>query len=80
MDMNSFENNLKRLRNRKNLKQEELAELMNVSRQTISGWETGRRQPDLDTLKRLAETLDVDIHVLIYGNEPDEWQKHNLTA
>lgn len=73
--MNSFENNLKRLRNRKNLKQEELAELMNVSRQTISGWETGRRQPDLDTLKRLAETLDVDIHVLIYGNEPDEYPK-----
>lgn len=73
--MNSFENNLKRLRNRQNMKQDDLAERMNVSRQTISGWETGRRQPDLDTLKNLAEVLDVDIHELIYGNKPGEYPR-----
>ena len=73
--MNSFDNNLRRLRNRKNLKQEELAERMHVSRQTISGWETGRRQPDLDTLKKLADALDADIHELIYGSKPEEYPK-----
>ena len=35
---------------------EELAEKLNVTRQTVSGWETGRRQPDLDTLKELADS------------------------
>ena len=73
--MNAFESNLKRLRSNQNMKQEELAERMNVTRQTISGWETGRRQPDLETLKKLAEVLDVDIHELIYGNKPGEYPK-----
>ena len=68
--MNTFEKNLKRLRSQRNLKQEDLAEQLSVTRQTVSGWETGRRQPDLDTLKKLAEALDVDVHELIYGVKP----------
>lgn len=73
--MNSFPNNLKRLRKARNLKQEELAERLSVTRQTVSGWETGRRQPDLDTLKSLAEALDADIHELIYGQRPGEYPR-----
>ena len=73
--MNSFDKNLKRLRNQRNLKQEELAERLNVTRQTISGWETGRRQPDLDMLKKLAEALNVDMHELIYGNKPEAYPR-----
>ena len=73
--MSSFDNNLKRLRNRRNMKQEDLAKQMSVSRQTVSGWETGRRQPDLDTLKKLAEALYVDVHELIYGNKLGEYPK-----
>ena len=65
--MNSFDKNLKRLRIRNHLKQEDLAKQLNVTRQTVSGWETGRRQPDLDMLKKLAEALDVDMQELIYG-------------
>ena len=61
MDMNTFDNNLKQLRIQRNLKQEELAEKLHVTRQTVSGWETGRRQPDLDMLKKLAEVLDIDM-------------------
>lgn len=68
--MNTFDKNLKRLRMERKLKQEELAERLNVTRQTVSGWETGRRQPDLDMLQKLAEVLEVDIHELIYGNKP----------
>ena len=73
--MNSFDKNLKRLRIQRSMNQEDLAEKMHVSRQTVSGWETGRRQPDLDTLKKLAEVLDVDIHELIYGSKPGEYPK-----
>lgn len=74
--MDAFHNNLKRLRICRGMKQEELAERMQVTRQTVSGWETGRRQPDLDTLKMLAEVLDADIHELIYGQKPGEYPKY----
>lgn len=74
--MNAFDKNLKRLRVSRNMKQEELAEQMNVTRQTVSGWETGRRQPDLDTLKKLAVVLDADIHEFIYGEKPGEYRKY----
>ena len=73
--MNTFPNNLKRLRRDRDLKQEDLADRLNVTRQTVSGWETGRRQPDLDTLKQLAEALDADISELIYGEKPGEYPK-----
>lgn len=73
--MDTFPNNLKRLRKIRNLKQEDLAERLNVTRQTVSGWETGRRQPDLDTLKTLADALDADVHELIYGEKPGEYPK-----
>lgn len=74
--MDAFQNNLKRIRIRRGMKQEELAERMQVTRQTVSGWETGRRQPDLNTLKKLAEVLNVDIHELIYGHKPGEYPKY----
>ena len=77
--MNSFDKNLKRLRIRNHLKQEDLAKQLNVSRQTVSGWETGRRQPDLDMLRRLAEVLDVDIEELIYGLKPSAYPRFQRT-
>lgn len=73
--MDTFPNNLKRLRKAAGLKQEELAEKLNVTRQTVSGWETGRRQPDLDTLKDLAAALDADVYELIYGDKPGEYPR-----
>ena len=47
--------------------QEELAEKMFVSRQTVSSWETGRNQPDVDTLTALASVFGTDVNELIYG-------------
>ena len=73
--MNTFDKNLKRLRIQRNLKQEELAEKLHVTRQTVSGWETGRRQPDLDMLKKLAEVLDIDMQELIYGVKPSAYPR-----
>jgi len=71
--MYSFNKNLKRLRILRDMTQDDLAMRMNVTRQTVSGWELGRRQPDLDTLKNLAEVLSVDLDELIYG---DKRSKH----
>lgn len=48
-------------RNQLNLSQEQLAEKLNVARQTISKWETGSTLPDIESLKRLAEILNFSI-------------------
>lgn len=49
------------------MKQEDLAEKINVTRQTISNYENGKSQPDIETLTMLAEALGTDINEIIYG-------------
>lgn len=63
----SVAGNIKRYRAQNNMTQEELAEKMFVSRQTVSSWETGRNQPDVDTLMALAGVFGTDVNELIYG-------------
>ncbi|MDE6661656.1 MAG: helix-turn-helix domain-containing protein, partial [Anaeroplasmataceae bacterium] len=60
-----FHDNIKRFRLAKGWTQEELAEKLNVTRQTISKWEQGINEPDIDTLKKLSEVFDVSIDELI---------------
>ena len=67
--MINISKNIKTLRAEKRLTQDALAERMNVTRQTISSWETGRTQPDVGMLVRLAETLGTDAETLIYGKK-----------
>ena len=52
------------LRESVNMSQEELADLMGVSRQTIYRWENGRGEPSHDKLLRLAECLGVPVESL----------------
>ena len=52
---------LKELRKEKGLTQEQLAEQFNVSRRSVSRWETGSNLPDLSIIVELAEFYDVDI-------------------
>lgn len=58
---------LKKLRKEKGLTQEQLAEQFNVSRRTISRWETGNNMPDLDILIEIADYYEVDLRELIDG-------------
>ena len=67
--MNAVGKNLRRLRQRENLTQDALAEQLHVTRQAVSSWETGKTQPDIETLTALAEALHADIRELIYGPE-----------
>lgn len=64
--------NLKIFRERKGLTQENVAEALNVVRQTISKWEKGISVPDADMLIRLAEILDVSVSELIGSDVTDE--------
>lgn len=50
--------NITKLRKRQGLTQDELAEKLFVTRQTVSGWENGRTQPGLDVLGELADVLN----------------------
>ncbi len=59
------------IRNRRKdrgLSQEELADRIYVSRQTISNWETGRTYPDIESLLLLSSLFDVTVDELIKGD------------
>lgn len=59
-----FSDNLKEIRNKRNITQEQLAELLSVSRQTVSKWESGIGYPETETLLFLAKELNVSLDYL----------------
>ena len=67
--MRDIGKNIKSLRVRKNLTQDQLAERLFVTRQTVSNYENGRSRPDIDMLVKISEVLETDIHQVIYGPE-----------
>ncbi len=62
------------LRKERNMTQEALAFEVGVSRQSVSKWETGEFEPNLSTLKRLAEIFDVSVDYLLN----DDQESHAL--
>lgn len=69
---------LKKLRNEKGLTQEKLAEQFNVSRRTVSRWETGSNMPDLDILIEMADFFNVDLRELLDGERKSEKMDKDL--
>ena len=69
---------LKELRKERNLTQEQLAEIMNVSGRTVSRWETGSNMPDLSILVELADYYEVDIREIINGERKSEKMEKDL--
>lgn len=65
--MRDIGKNIKTLRTGQRLTQDDLAERLHVSRQTVSNYETGRSRPDVDMLLSIAAALDTDLQVLLYG-------------
>ena len=61
----SFAENLKQLRKEKQLSQEELAELLDVSRQAVSKWEQGMGYPEVEKLLLLSSKLSVSLDSLM---------------
>ncbi|MBR3340480.1 MAG: helix-turn-helix domain-containing protein [Clostridiales bacterium] len=72
MDQQKIGEFLKTLRKEKKLTQEELADKMNVSRRTVSRWETGSNLPDLSILVELADLYDVDMREIFNGERKDK--------
>ena len=63
-----LERRLAELRKEKNVSQEEIAEKLYVSRQTISNWERGKTYPDINSLLLMANYFDVSLDHLIKGD------------
>lgn len=58
-----------RLRTEKQMSQGDLAEMLEVSRQSISKWENNSAVPELDKLIRLSEIFEVSLDELVKGEE-----------
>jgi len=80
----TFFENLRTLRNNKRLTQEELAELLDVSRQAVSKWESDNGYPEMDKLIKLSLLFDVSLDNLMqtqiiedFSNSTDRNLKDN---
>ena len=60
---------LREIRKKKKYSQLKVALDLNISREALSHYENGKRQPDLETLKKLSEYFNVSIDFLINGEE-----------
>ena len=76
----SFAENLKQLRKKRQLSQEELAEMLDVSRQAVSKWELGDSTPDMDKLVLLGELFGISLDELVLGIVPVKTKLDELGA
>lgn len=65
-----FNNKLYNLRKQKGLSQEELANRLNVSRQTISKWEVGDSTPDMENLIAISSLFEISLDELVMDKTP----------
>lgn len=72
-----FAQRLKELRKKNNMTQVQLAEKLGVSKGTVAMWETGKRQPNFETLDELSDIFDRRIDYIL-GRSDDE-SSPNLT-
>jgi len=66
-----FGENLKKLRKSRNLSQEDLAEKVGVSRQSVSKWETGDAYPEMNNILELCKIFNCKINDLVHKDMSD---------
>ncbi len=80
--MNLFRFRLKELREEKNISRSDLAEILGVSTQTIANYENGHREPNFDTLLKIADFFSVTVDYLIghsdFRTREDEFKGRNF--
>jgi len=64
-----FGRNIKRIRERNNKTQKDLADYLGVSRQAVCMWETGKRDLKATTLNRIAKIFNVSIDEIINSEQ-----------
>ena len=71
---------LKRLRKERNLKQDELASVLNVDRTTVSNWERGQKQPSLDILVNLCSIYGISLDEMVGLKDENNEGKINFDS
>ena len=71
---------LRNYRQRNELTQKQLANILYVSDRTVSKWERGAGYPDIDTLKRIAQLLDLSLDNLLNEREPELYFEYRSTT
>ncbi|MCT4488770.1 helix-turn-helix transcriptional regulator [Levilactobacillus parabrevis] len=61
----SFPNKLKQCRTQRQMTQQNIADILNVSRKTVSGWENGRSYPDVNLLISISDIFYISVDDLI---------------
>ena len=65
-----FADRLKEIRTEKGMTQVQLSKIMEVSKGTVAMWETGKREPNFETLNQLSDIFDKRIdYILGYSND-----------
>ena len=67
----AFSDNLQFLRTHRGQTQEQLAELLDVSRQSVSKWESAQSYPEMDTILRICDLYQVNLDTLMRGSVED---------
>ena len=76
--MRDIGKNIRDLREKNKMTQEELAQALFVTRQTVSNYETGKSRPDVDMVCKIAEALGVDANTVLYGAAPSRVKRDLL--
>ncbi len=74
--MMNFGDRLQELRNKTNLRQEDVAKKIGVGRTTYAMYEQGKREPDYETLLKIAELFGVSTDYLLTGQEKTDSEKN----
>lgn len=69
--MHEYGANIRRARERRQMKQEELARMVGVKRETLSRIERGKQYPSIPLMERIAKTLGVPVVELLKPNVDD---------
>ena len=75
-----LKDNIVMLRKINGYSQEEVAEKIGISRQAVSNWDRGVAIPDVETLRLLAEALEVEFHTVLTGAPPKPPASENRAA
>ena len=70
---------ISKYRNEKSLSQDDLARILDVSKQSISDWENNKVVPELSKLIKMSELFQVTIDVLVKENSTKDMDSHNKT-
>jgi len=79
LEVNILNNRVRSLRLERDITQQELGDMLGVTAQAVSKWETGMATPDITLLPKISALFKCSIDSLFYGSEPVHEQESNKT-